>query len=349
MALPVTPPIEPMLAKLTEELPRGPGWLYEPKWDGFRALVFRDHDRLELISRDGRPINRYFPELVVPLEERLPPRCVVDGEIVIAADGRLDFDALLLRIHPAESRVELLARTTPSSFVAFDLLALADRDLRSTPLGERRSLLEDVLPDGRSGMPDRMAPRQIAITPQTDDPAEAEVWFDAFEDAGLDGVIAKHEDLLYRAGERAMVKVKHRRTADCVVAGYRLSKAGDGVGSLLLGLYDDGGVLHYVGHTSSFKAKERRELLELLRPLEGAGGFGRGRTPGGPSRWAAARSSNWTAVRPELVCEVAFDYLQGDRFRHATTFLRWRPEKRPDQCDFKQLGKLYRGPSSGRD
>ena len=332
-----------MLAKLREEMPRGDGWLYEPKWDGFRAIAFRDGDDIALTSRDTRPIDRYFPELLDPLREALPDRCVVDGEVVVTGDDGLDFDALLLRIHPAESRIKLLASSTPSSFVAFDLLALDDESLMDRPLAERRAKLEAALAGAPSADPDRMRPCAVFVTPQTADADEAAVWFDAYEAVGLDGVIAKQSDIVYSPGQRTMVKVKHKRTADCVVGGYRLAKSGDGVGSLLLGLYDEAKTLHYVGHTSSFKAAERRALLEELRPLEGGTSFVGGRAPGGPSRWTGATEKTWVALEPSLVCEVSFDHMQGERFRHAATFVRWRPEKKPEDCDFAQLGPLFEG------
>jgi ATP-dependent DNA ligase len=336
MALPVKPPIAPMLAKLQPEIPREEGWRYEPKWDGFRTIVFRDGQDIRLASRDHKPMNRYFPELEAALLKALPARVVVDGEIVLAgADGRLDFDALQQRIHPAASRVKMLSEQTPVSFVAFDLLGLGTRDLRRTPLSEQRSELEKLF-QVTEGVPGSGG-TQILLTPQTDDPDEAAVWFDAFEGLGLDGIIAKKADLLYTPGQRAMVKVKHRRTADVVVGGYRLSKAGDGIGSLLLGLYDDAGVLHFVGHTSSFKAPERREILAMLRTIEKGEGFGRGRTPGEPSRWSSGKELTWYDVEPRLVCEVSYDFMQGDRFRHAATFIRWRDDKKPRECTFDQV------------
>jgi ATP-dependent DNA ligase len=337
-----------MLAKLKEEMPRGPGWLYEPKWDGFRAVVFRDGDDMTIVSRDSKPLERYFPELPDALKAILPKRCVIDGEVVIADEKGLDFEALLLRIHPAASRVKMLAETTPASFVAFDLLAEGTKDLCSTEMTARRSRLEKALEgfalpdeptekDAVAALAD--APR-VMLTPQTDDADEADRWFEEFERIGLDGVIAKPADLLYVPGERVMVKVKHRRTADCVIGGYRLSKAGDGIGSLLLGLYDDGGVLHYVGHTSSFKAAQRRELLAELKPLEGGTSFGGGRAPGGQSRWTGGKDVSWVQLEPKLVCEVSFDYMQGARFRHAARFVRWRPEKPPRECGFDQLPRF---------
>ncbi len=352
MTLPFQPPLEPMLAKLKDSIPRDEGWLYEPKWDGFRAIVFREGGKLTIVSRDKKPLNRYFPELVQALQAEIADDCVIDGEVVIPGDHGLEFDSLLLRIHPAESRVKKLAAESPSSFVAFDLLAEGETDLRPVALNERRQRLEAVLhnavrlPAGTTQSGDELeqeviaalqpGPR-LALSPQTDDPDLAEMWFRVFEGAGLDGVIAKRFDQGYLPRERAMVKVKHQRTADCVVGGYRLNKTKDGIGSLLLGLYDNSGVLHYVGHTSSFKAPERPALLEELAELEGGASFGGGRTPGGPSRWTGAQGSSWVALEPSRVCEVAYDHLQGDRFRHAATFKRWRPEKPPRECLFDQI------------
>jgi ATP-dependent DNA ligase len=329
-----------MLAKLARELPEGDDLVYEPKWDGFRCIVFRQDDEVELGSRNERPLTRYFPELLGPLRHALPARAVVDGEIVIAGTKGLDFDALLQRIHPAASRVEMLARTTPASFVAFDLLAVGDRDLRAAPFSERRSLLEDAL--GRARAP-------IHLTPATTDAAVARDWFSRFEGAGLDGVVAKRRDLTYREDERVMMKVKHERTADCVVAGFRWHKSGPIVGSLLLGLYDSSGVLHHLGVTASFTMARRRELVDELAPhrLPSLAGHpweswarpepAKGRTPGAPSRWNAKKDLSWEPLAPDLVCEVAYDNLQGDRFRHATTFRRWRPDRRPESCTYDQL------------
>jgi ATP-dependent DNA ligase len=333
MNLPVQPPIEPMLAKLASEIPAGPGWHYEPKWDGFRCIVYFDGKEIYLQSRDLKPLGRYFPELEAGLKEALPGPLVLDGEVVIMGPKGLDFDALQMRIHPAESRVRMLARETPSSFVAFDMLAIGDEDLRKAPLGERRRRLEVAL--GR-------APAPVFVTPMTDDPAVARDWFERFEGAGLDGVVAKRDELPYQPGVRSMVKIKHLRTADCVVGGFRWNKGEEGrsVGSLLLGLYNSQGVLHFVGHTSSFKADEKRALVSFLDPYvtgdEGEG-FGRGRTPGAPSRWTQGKDMTWIRLRPELVCEVTFDYLQGERFRHASTFRRWRSDKPPHACTFDQF------------
>jgi ATP-dependent DNA ligase len=336
------PPIEPMLAKLAHELPDGTGWLFEPKWDGFRAIVFRDGERVYLQSRDLKPLDRYFPELLAPLRAALPERCIVDGEIVIATDEGLDFDALQMRLHPAASRVAKLAAETPSSFVAFDLLADGDEDLRARPQTERRARLEGALVRARD---------PIHLTPCTRDRAIAEDWFHRFEGAGLDGVVAKHEDATYQPGKRVMIKVKHTRTADCVIGGFRWHKTGPGqlVGSLLLGLYDDAGDLHHVGFTSSFTAVVRRRLATELEPLRrnaldghpwrewGGADEGGVRMPGAASRWSQGKDLSWEAVRVERVCEVAYDHLQGDRFRHAATFVRWRPDKPPADCRYDQL------------
>jgi ATP-dependent DNA ligase len=345
--LPITPPLEPMLAKPSNGLPDGDGWLFEPKWDGFRAIVFRDGDEVYTQSRDLKPLDRYFPELADPLRAALPERCVLDGEVVIAGpDGALDFDALLLRIHPAESRVRMLAAASPASFVAWDLLALGDDDLRAVPQAERRERLEAVL--GNPAPP-------VHLTPATRDRAQAADWFDRFEGAGLDGVIAKRLDAPYQPGKRAMLKIKHQRTADCVVAGFRWHKDGPGtlVGSLLLGLYDGAGKLNHVGITASFTMARRAELVAELAPLrehamdghpwaewaewaEAAAASGQ-RVPGATSRWNRGRDLSWEALRPERVVEVAYDHLQGDRFRHGTTFVRWRPDKRPEDCRYDQL------------
>jgi len=337
------PPVAPMLAKLARELPAEDGYLYEPKWDGFRCIVFRDGDEVELGSRNERPLTRYFPELLAPIRKCFPEKAVIDGEIVIAGTDGLEFESLLQRIHPAASRVTLLAASTPASFVAFDLLALADRDLHAEPFSTRRALLEQSLAG--------CAP-PVHLTPTTSDPVVAADWFNRFEGAGLDGVVAKRADTTYREGERIMLKVKHERTADCVVAGFRWHKSGGIVGSLLLGLYDDSGILHHVGVTASFTVARRRELVEELAPyrldsLDGHpwAGWGQfeeqeaaaGRKPGAPSRWNAKKDLRWEPVDPVLVCEVAYDHLQGERFRHATTFRRWRPDREPDSCTYDQL------------
>jgi ATP-dependent DNA ligase len=331
-----------MLAKLAPGLPAGDGWLFEPKWDGFRAIVFRDGDRVYVQSRDQRPLDRYFPELDAELRASLPARCVVDGEIVIATAHGLDFDLLQLRLHPAASRVRKLAAETPASFVAFDLLATDRTDLRAHAQAERRRRLEDALAH---------AAGRVHLTPCSHDRSTALDWFHRFEGAGLDGVIAKHERATYQEGKRAMVKVKHERTADCVVAGFRWHKQGPGtlIGSLLLGLYDDGGRLHHVGVTSAFTTAARRRLADELAPLranalaahpwrEWAEAAGETvRMPGAPSRWSAGKDLSWEPLRIERVCEVKYDHLQGDRFRHATTFLRWRPDRRPADCRYDQL------------
>ena len=332
-----------MLAKLATALPEGDGWLFEPKWDGFRAIVFRDGSDVYIQSRDLKPLDRYFPELKPALLASLPPRAVVDGEIVIATDHGLDFDLLQLRLHPAASRVARLAEETPSSFVAFDLLAEGDRDLRDQPQERRRAALEQAM--GR-------ASGSVHVTPCSRDRKVAGEWFHRFEGAGLDGVIAKHEATTYQPGKRAMIKVKHARTADCVVAGFRWHKNGPGelVGSLLLGLYDAQGRLHHVGVTSSFTASTRRELARELEPLRKdalaahpwrewavAEGGGSTRMPGGQSRWSQGKDLSWEPLRVERVCEVKYDHLQGDRFRHAAVFERWRPDKRPQDCRYDQL------------
>ena len=346
MRLPFAPPLAPMLSRAADALPAGEGWLFEPKWDGFRTLVFRDGDDVLLQSRDEKPMNRYFPELVGPLTRALPERCVVDGEIVIVGTGGLDFEALLLRIHPAASRVKLLAEQSPASFVAWDLLALDDADLREAPLAVRRERLEATL--GASTPP-------VHLSPATRDRALAEDWFRRFEGAGLDGVMAKRLEAPYRAGERTMIKVKHERTADCVVAGFRWHKTGPGtmVGSLLLGLYDDAGTLHHVGVAAAFTTAVRRQLVTELAPLrehaldehpwrdwaeaqEEAEARGQ-RMPGATSRWNRGKDLSWVPLRPERVCEVAYDHMQGTRFRHAAQFLRWRADKRPEDCRYDQL------------
>jgi ATP-dependent DNA ligase len=346
MKLPFQPPLEPMLAKAVDAIPSDEGWLFEPKWDGFRALVFRDGDEVYTQSRDLKPLDRYFPELGDPLRAALPDRCVLDGEIVIAQDGALAFESLLLRIHPAASRVRMLAAESPASFIAWDLLALDDEDLRAVPQGERRSRLETVLAG--------IAP-PIHLTPATLDRDTATDWFGRFEGAGLDGVIAKRLDAPYQPGKRAMLKIKHQRTADCVVAGFRWHKNGPGthVGSLLLGLFDDEGTLHHVGITSSFSWDRRAELVGELEPLrkdalEGHPWSGWAewaaeqeasgqRVPGATSRWNRGKDLSWEPLRAERVVEVAYDHLQGSRFRHATTFKRWRPDKPSEACRDDQL------------
>jgi ATP-dependent DNA ligase len=346
MNLPFQPPVEPMLAKAVDGLPSGDGWLYEPKWDGFRALVFRDGDEVYTQSRDLKPLDRYFPELGEPLKAALPERCILDGEIVIAQAGALAFESLLLRIHPAASRVRMLAAESPASFIAWDLLALGNEDLREVPQGERRARLETALAG--------IAP-PIHLTPATLDRDTAAGWFARFEGAGLDGVIAKRLDAPYQPGKRAMLKIKHQRTADCVVAGFRWHKNGPGthVGSLLLGLYDNDGTLHHVGITSSFSWDRRAELVGELAPLRDNALDGHPwsswaewaaeqeasgqRLPGATSRWNRGKDLSWEPLRAVRVVEVAYDHLQGDRFRHATTFKRWRPDKPPEACRYDQL------------
>jgi ATP-dependent DNA ligase len=336
----IKPPIEPMLAKLADELPVG-AYLYEPKWDGFRAIVFRGESDVYLQSRDLRPLDRYFPELHDALLDRLPANCVVDGEIVIATARGLDFDALQLRLHPAASRVEKLAKETPSSFIAFDVLATGGRDLMEAPQAVRRAALEELLGS---------VERPVFLTPMTRDRATALDWLTRFEGAGLDGVIAKPESGAYLPGKRAMIKIKHVRTAECVVAGFRWHKSGkDAVGSLLLGLYDDSGVLQHVGVASSFTTAMRRKLVEELAPLrdnamedhpwrEWAGAAAESsRMPGAQSRWSAGKDLSWEPLRIERVCEVKYDHMQGNRFRHAAFFLRWRPDKQPQDCRYDQL------------
>jgi ATP-dependent DNA ligase len=330
-----------MLAKLADSLPEDGGFLFEPKWDGFRAIVFRTDDDVFIQSRDLRPLDRYFPELHDSLIARLPSRCVIDGEIVIVTPHGLDFDALQLRLHPAASRVAKLAAESPSSFVAFDALAADGMSLMDTPQSDRRIALERLLA--------RIEP-PVYLTPMTRDRQLAAEWLDRFEGAGLDGVIAKPEHQVYSPGKRAMFKIKHARTADCVVAGFRWHKTGrDAIGSLLLGLYDDGGRLHHVGVTSSFTMATRKALVNELEPLrtdalanhpwrEWAAAEGSGqRMPGGQSRWSGGKDLSWEPLRIERVCEVKYDHMQGDRFRHAATFLRWRSDKRPDECRYDQL------------
>ncbi len=330
------PPIEPMLAKLTPSIPGGEGWLYEPKWDGFRCIAYVEPGKIYLQSRDSKPLGRYFPEVEVALASAIPGSAVLDGEIVIMGDRGLEFDTLQLRLHPAASRVKKLSLETPAAFVAFDLLELDGEDLRKRPFGERRYQLEQIAGD---------AAPNLYLTPCTDDPTLAQDWFDRFEGAGFDGVIAKRADGAYQPGVRAMAKIKHHRSADCVVGGYRWNKGmeGESVGSLLLGLYDDEGVFHLVGHTSSFKADEKRALVGFLAPYLAADDeytFGEGRTPGAPSRWSSGKDQSWVRLRPELVCEVTFDYLQGTRFRHAATFRNWRTDKPPESCKFDQFEAL---------
>ena len=339
------PPVKPMLAKSVAKIP--PGMQYEAKWDGFRAIVFRDGAEVELGSRTGKPLTRYFPELVAALRERVPQRCVVDGEIVIAREGRLDFDALTERIHPADSRVRMLAERTPASFVAFDLLALGDESLTDVELTDRRALLARAL--------DGVTP-PVHLAPATTDIEVAQSWFEQYEGAGLDGVIAKPLTLRYRQDERAMFKIKHERTADVVVAGYRWHKSGPVVGSLLLGLYDDEGRLQHVGVSAAFPMRQRAELVGELEPLRMDDAVGHpwaawseeaahetARLPGAPSRWSGKKDLSWVPLRPEGVVEVAYDHMEnGARFRHTARFRRWRPDRSPESCTYAQLEEPVR-------
>jgi ATP-dependent DNA ligase len=353
MQLPVNPPVLPMLAKRVAELPEGPGWIFEPKWDGFRVLVFRDGSDVHLQSRDEKPLNRYFPEVLEVLAKSLPPRVVLDGELVVARENTLDFEALQQRIHPAASRVKLLSAQIPASIVFFDLLSDGDRSLMAVPFAERRAELERLLGS---------APPPLHVTPATRDRVLANDWFKRFEGAGLDGVMAKPEGVLYEPNKRVMLKVKHERECDCVVAGFRWHKKGnkDAVGSLLLGLYDDDHVLHHVGVAASFTDKKRRELVEFLAPYresaladhpwkswaehgldvsaEPAGHPAAAqRRPGAMSRWSQGKDLSWEPLRPELVAEVAYDHMQGSRFRHTAQFRRFRTDKPPAACTYAQL------------
>jgi ATP-dependent DNA ligase len=349
MDLPVLPPVKPMLAKAATKLPVGDGVYYEPKWDGFRCVVFRDGDEVELGSRNERPLTRYFPEVVAAVKANLPDKCVVDGEIVVPRGDRLHFEDLLQRIHPAESRVNLLAEQTPASFVAFDLLALGDESLLDVPFGERQARLRTALSGARA---------PVYVTAITQDADTAQRWFDTFEGAGLDGVVAKTADLPYGPDQRLMTKIKHVRTADCVVAGFRWHKSGPIVGSLLLGLYNDAGDLQHIGVAASFPMARRAELVEELAPYranaldghpwqdwanaqvvpagEGTDG-GEHRMPGAVSRWNAKKDLSWVPLRPELVVEIKYDQLEGRRLRHTGQFLRWRPDRDALSCTYDQL------------
>lgn len=379
MNLPLLPPLEPMLAKRAGKLPPGDAWLFEPKWDGFRTLVFRDGDTVYLQSRDKKPLGRYFPELLPPLREALPPRCVLDGEIVVARDGALDFEALQMRIHPAASRVAMLSEEVPAAIVVWDLLALDDVSLLTTPFETRRARLEAALKAPAS---------PVHLTPITRDREVAQDWFVRFEGAGFDGVMAKDPSGTYAPKKRTMVKVKHRRTADCVVAGFRWHKSsrptdedeGDAIGSLLLALYDDDGGLHSIGVAASFTDARRRELVATLRPYrdgvedhpwaawaqrpagrprdDGAGADDPSalRRPGGnTSRWNANKDLSFVPLRPELVVEVTYDHMQGRRLRHTAHFLRWRPDKAAADCTYAQmevvppeeLKKIFAAPGGG--
>jgi ATP-dependent DNA ligase len=340
MRLPVMPPVSPMLAKSVPEMPVG-DYLYEPKWDGFRCIVFRDGDEVELGSRNERPLTRYFPEVVAAVKANLPERCVVDGEIVIIAGKGLDFVNLLQRIHPADSRVQMLAETTPASFIAFDLLALGDDDLTKVPQGERRALLQKAL---------EKAEPPVHLTPVSTDPAVAQEWFQVFEGAGLDGVIAKPRAQTYQQDKRVMFKVKHARTADVVVAGYRLHKSGPVVGSLVLGLYDDQGNLQHIGVAASFPMKRRAELIDELAPYKTEGEHPwvgdvvpeRNPNQSAGSRWNSGKDLSFVPLRPELVAEVAYDAMEGTRFRHTAQFRHWRPDRTPESCTYEQLERPVR-------
>jgi ATP-dependent DNA ligase len=340
--LPVNPPILPMLAKRIEELPQGDDWIFEPKWDGFRALVFRDQDDILIQSRDEKPLNRYFPELPDPLRATLPARCVLDGEIVIVKNDSLDFDALQLRLHPAASRVNFLSRQTPASCVFFDLLCVGDRNLCGEPFELRRRELEKLLASASS---------PIHITPATRERNMASDWFRRFEGAGFDGVVAKDISGTYEPNKRVMLKIKHERDCDCVVAGFRWHKKGDRtlIGSLLLGLYDNDKHLQHVGVCASFSTAKRRELVDFLEPYRtdalvnhpwkhwAEDEVHTDRMPGGQSRWSQGKDLSWEPLRPELVVEVAYDHMQGNRFRHTAQFRRWRSDKKPADCTFEQL------------
>jgi ATP-dependent DNA ligase len=338
MQLPVMPPVQPMLAKSVPDVPDGPGFLYEPKWDGFRCIVFRDGDEVELGSRNEKPLTRYFPEVVEAVKAQLPERCVVDGEIVIAAGKGLDFEALLQRIHPAASRVKMLAETTPASFIAFDLLALGDESLMDEPQSVRRERLEQAL--ATSAPP-------VHLTPATEDVHLARDWFTRFEGAGLDGVVAKPLAIPYTPDKRAMLKIKHTRTADCVVGGYRLHKSGPVVGSLVLGLYDDDGALQHVGVAASFPMARRAALIDELAPYLLADGdphpwlgeamSERAPTSSAGSRWNQGKDMSFVPLRPELVVEVAYDHMEGARFRHTAQFRHFRPDRDPRSCTYAQL------------
>ena len=334
--LPVMPPVKPMLAKSVPEVPVGDGFVYEPKWDGFRCIVFRDGDEVELGSRNEKPLTRYFPEVVAAVKAQLPERCVVDGELVIAAGQGLDFEALLQRIHPADSRVRMLAASTPASFVAFDLLAIGDESLLDQPFAVRRERLEAALED---------AAPPVHLTPATDDPKTANEWFELFEGAGLDGVVAKPTTGPYAPDKRTMFKIKHARTADCVVAGYRLHKSGPVVGSLMLGLYDDSGQLQHVGVAASFPMARRAELIDELAPYLSDGQHPwlgdevpeRNPNQAAGSRWNNGKDLSFVPLRPELVVEVAYDHMEGTRFRHTAQFRHFRADRDPQSCTYAQL------------
>ncbi len=328
--LPIRPPFPPMEARSVKEVPEGNSWLYEPKWDGFRCLIFRKDDQVLMQSKAGQPLGRYFPELVSAVRSLPVDQFVLDGEIVIFAGGQPSFDDLLMRIHPAESRIRRLAQETPASYLAFDLLVDEHGNtlIEKSQL-ERREALEQFFRNiGKS--------KSIQLSPSTPDHAQALRWMKELAGSGFDGVIAKPAGMLYASGERAMQKIKKVRTADCVVGGFRWASKGGEVGSLLLGLYNGEGLLDHVGFTSSFRTEQRKELKKILKPLMGGKGF-TGRAPGGPSRWSTERSGEWEALQPKLVCEVSFDYFNQGRFRHGTKFLRWRPDKNPRQCTMEQV------------
>ena len=332
LSLPLSPPYPPMEAKAVEKIPSGDEWCYEPKWDGFRVLAFRDGDTIALQSKAGQPLTRYFPELVAGLLRLAPKRFVLDGEIVIVEDGKLSFDSLLMRIHPAESRVRKLAAETPARILAFDLLVDdRGRDLTTRAQSDRRERLQALLKGVRKS-------DVVELSPSSRSRDQAEKWMKDYGAIGCDGVVAKLCDERYHSGDReAMQKIKRMRTADCVVGGFRYaSRDAKAIGSLLLGLYDDDGKLHHVGFTSSFNAEERAGLKKIVEPLKGGSGFS-GRAPGGPSRWSTERTGEWEALKPTLVCEVRYDHFSGGRFRHGTKLLRWRPDKKPRQCTFDQL------------
>ncbi len=331
IALPIKPPYPPMEAKLVEEIPRGDNWQYEPKWDGFRCVAFRKGEQVLLQSKAGQPLGRYFPEIVAALQNLKPAEFVLDGEIVILQDGHLSFDDLLLRIHPAASRIQKLSKETPATYLLFDLLVdEKGKSLIKEPLRLRRERLGRLVKSfGKQ--------ESIRLSPATLDHATAERWMKELAASGFDGVIAKELDCAYASGNRsAMRKIKRIRTADCVVGGFRYASKGGEVGSLLLGLYDEEGKLNHVGFSSSFAAPERKKLKALLKPYMGGSGF-TGHAPGGPSRWSTDRSGEWEALKPKLVCEVRYDHFSGGRFRHGTKFLRWRPEKSPRSCTYEQV------------
>jgi ATP-dependent DNA ligase len=329
--LPIRPPYAPAEAKSVGEIPSGPGWLYEPKWDGFRCLAFRRSKQVLLQSKAGQPLGRYFPEIVAALAELPHERFVLDGEIVIFVEGHLSFDDLLMRIHPAESRIRKLSEQTPATVMCFDLLVDASgKNLAALPLSQRREKLEEFFKQlEKKGT--------IRLSPASAERSQAEQWMSELGKVGLDGIVAKRSDEPYRSGERtAMVKIKRIRTADCVVGGFRYAEKSGGIGSLLLGLYNEEGLLDHIGFTSSFNAEQREQLNKVVEPLVGPPGF-TGRAPGGPSRWSTKRSAEWQPLKPKLVCEVQYDHFSGGRFRHGTKFLRWRPEKKPGQCTFEQV------------